>query len=231
MTATAPAFSAISACLALVTSMMTPPLSISARPVFRRRLVEWPLFCDMFKSFLNSQICSGLRPAWSSSAAASRTSRLCPSGTSVKPKRSYSRIALLRNGVVVKNRRQHLLLLAKSQLHVTTIRPSRVLGQTGQRRCRGHTGCPPSGELLTLFRRSGRSERDPHWPFVDPLADLLRIQHGRRKACCRVQRLKFHERLVEDLGDCGRIRSNRLPDTDAVFHDVSCSIAVPNGRL
>src|SRR5882762_3027813 len=44
MTATAPAFSAISACLASVTSMMTPPLSISARPVFRRRLVEFPFF-------------------------------------------------------------------------------------------------------------------------------------------------------------------------------------------
>jgi hypothetical protein len=30
-----------------VTSMMTPPLSISAKPVFRRKLVELPLFCDM----------------------------------------------------------------------------------------------------------------------------------------------------------------------------------------
>src|ERR1035441_4277094 len=47
MTATAPARSAISACFAVVTSMMTPPLSISARPVFRRRLVLCPLFCDM----------------------------------------------------------------------------------------------------------------------------------------------------------------------------------------
>src|SRR6266852_6318498 len=27
--------------------MMTPPLSISASPVLRRRLVELPLFCDM----------------------------------------------------------------------------------------------------------------------------------------------------------------------------------------
>src|SRR5271165_3004276 len=52
ITATAPAFSAMDACSALVTSMTTPPLSISARPVFRRRLVgllfcELP-FCDMF---------------------------------------------------------------------------------------------------------------------------------------------------------------------------------------
>ncbi len=47
MTATAPAFSAMEACSALVTSMMTPPLSISARPVLRRREVELPLFCDM----------------------------------------------------------------------------------------------------------------------------------------------------------------------------------------
>src|SRR4029077_6333453 len=51
MTDTAPAFSAITACSALVTSMMTPPLSISARPVFRRKLVELPLFCDMLDSF------------------------------------------------------------------------------------------------------------------------------------------------------------------------------------
>ena len=47
MTATAPARSAMVACSALVTSMMTPPLSISARPVLRRRLVLVPLFWDM----------------------------------------------------------------------------------------------------------------------------------------------------------------------------------------
>ena len=34
ITAQAPAFSAILACSALVTSMMTPPFSISARPTF-----------------------------------------------------------------------------------------------------------------------------------------------------------------------------------------------------
>src|SRR5689334_3827277 len=37
ITAAAPAFSAISAWRASVTSMITPPLSISANPVFRRR--------------------------------------------------------------------------------------------------------------------------------------------------------------------------------------------------
>src|SRR5712692_9808835 len=47
ITATAPAFSAITACSALVTSMMTPPFSISASPVFKRRLVELPLVCDI----------------------------------------------------------------------------------------------------------------------------------------------------------------------------------------
>src|SRR5271165_2483892 len=47
ITATAPAFSAMEACSALVTSMITPPFSISARPVFRRRLVLLPLFWDM----------------------------------------------------------------------------------------------------------------------------------------------------------------------------------------
>src|ERR1700686_4630383 len=50
MTATAPACSAMVACSELVTSMMTPPLSISARPVLRRRLVLVPLFFDMVDS-------------------------------------------------------------------------------------------------------------------------------------------------------------------------------------
>ena len=36
MTATAPASSAIDACSAVVTSMITPPLSISARPLLTR---------------------------------------------------------------------------------------------------------------------------------------------------------------------------------------------------
>src|SRR5450631_1025819 len=47
-TATAPARSAMVAWSALVTSMMTPPLSISARPVLRRReVVLEPLCWDM----------------------------------------------------------------------------------------------------------------------------------------------------------------------------------------
>src|SRR3954470_4546063 len=48
ITETAPAFSAITACSALVTSIMTPPLSISARPVLRRRdVLLLPLFWDI----------------------------------------------------------------------------------------------------------------------------------------------------------------------------------------
>src|SRR5580692_8660353 len=43
ITAQAPAFSAIFACSALVTSMITPPLSISAKPTFTRHSFE-PLF-------------------------------------------------------------------------------------------------------------------------------------------------------------------------------------------
>src|ERR1700752_574285 len=43
MTATAPARSAMVAWSALAPSIITPPLSISARPVFRRRLVLLPL--------------------------------------------------------------------------------------------------------------------------------------------------------------------------------------------
>src|ERR1700716_3735765 len=58
ITATAPAFSAIDACSAFVTSITTPPLSISARPVFRRREVdpfwELPLCFDMVDSFLGT---------------------------------------------------------------------------------------------------------------------------------------------------------------------------------
>src|SRR3954453_5863322 len=57
MTETAPAFSAISAWRASVTSMMTPPLSISARPVLRRRLVELPLFWDIVGYLWNGEEC------------------------------------------------------------------------------------------------------------------------------------------------------------------------------
>ncbi len=46
MTATAPASSAIFACSALTTSMMTPPLSISARPVLTRRVPTSLLVSD-----------------------------------------------------------------------------------------------------------------------------------------------------------------------------------------
>src|ERR1700722_5876891 len=59
MTATAPACSAMVACAGVVTSMMTPPLSISARPVLRRSEVLFPLLVDMCEPFglsaLNSQ--------------------------------------------------------------------------------------------------------------------------------------------------------------------------------
>src|SRR6266566_1074907 len=68
ITATAPAFSAMEACSALVTSMMTPPLSISARPVLRRRLVLLlPLFCDMGglrKTVISYQLTRGDGAAW-----------------------------------------------------------------------------------------------------------------------------------------------------------------------
>src|ERR1700686_1208238 len=57
ITETAPAFSAITACSALVTSIMTPPLSISARPVFKRKLVGLPLFCDMFSYSFQVVLC------------------------------------------------------------------------------------------------------------------------------------------------------------------------------
>src|SRR5439155_420590 len=54
ITAHAPAFSAIFACSALVTSMITPPLSISARPTFTRHsfdpLLPLPLPFTFFAS-------------------------------------------------------------------------------------------------------------------------------------------------------------------------------------
>src|ERR1700686_2555144 len=59
MTATAPACSAMVACSALVTSMMTPPLSISARPVLRRREVGLPLFFDMVAPRSGYQLLAG----------------------------------------------------------------------------------------------------------------------------------------------------------------------------
>src|SRR6266852_6189017 len=56
ITAHAPAFSAIFACSAFVTSMITPPLSISARPTFTRHsfdpLLPLPLPFTFFASIL-----------------------------------------------------------------------------------------------------------------------------------------------------------------------------------
>src|SRR5579871_27041 len=51
ITATAPARSAISACLASVTSIITPPLSISARPVFRRKVRFDDVLCVFEEAF------------------------------------------------------------------------------------------------------------------------------------------------------------------------------------
>ena len=55
----------MTACSALMTSMMTPPFSISARPVFKRKLVELPLFCDMkLLLLINLNQRPGLAPDW-----------------------------------------------------------------------------------------------------------------------------------------------------------------------
>src|SRR5450755_808274 len=76
MTATAPAFSATSACSTLITSMMTPPLSISASPVFRRRLALLPLFSDIVFS-LDRRLRCGFASAcrWTYGCAATRAQR------------------------------------------------------------------------------------------------------------------------------------------------------------
>src|SRR5215467_13847332 len=55
ITAQAPAFSAMRACSALVTSMMTPPFSISARPTLTRHSLELPLLALPF-GFIASMI-------------------------------------------------------------------------------------------------------------------------------------------------------------------------------
>ena len=47
MTEAAPASSAMRACSTLITSMMTPPLSISAKPTFRRRVVPVKLLSSL----------------------------------------------------------------------------------------------------------------------------------------------------------------------------------------
>src|SRR5208283_3675173 len=59
ITAQAPAFSAITACSALVTSMMTPPLSISARPTLRRK--DSSMY--MFGSWLGDRLRLAASPA------------------------------------------------------------------------------------------------------------------------------------------------------------------------
>src|SRR5579872_1869785 len=59
MTAVAPAFSAITACSALVTSMITPPFSISARPVFKRNVSSryMQALLNHCRSFGQGRIC------------------------------------------------------------------------------------------------------------------------------------------------------------------------------
>src|SRR5579883_2376670 len=57
ITAAAPAFSAILACSTLVTSMMTPPLSISARPTFNRKSSDRYIFVLLFLDKRGSRLC------------------------------------------------------------------------------------------------------------------------------------------------------------------------------
>src|SRR5215472_4037502 len=53
ITDAAPAFSAITACSALVTSMITPPLSISAKPTFTRNVSSRNIGPSSIERFLN----------------------------------------------------------------------------------------------------------------------------------------------------------------------------------
>src|SRR5271163_1034638 len=88
ITATAPDRSAISACLAVVTSMITPPLSISARPVFRRRLVlVCPLFCDIGLPSSRASFYSSfaIRGIWFCSYGGCVVAGLGPAGTGLSP--------------------------------------------------------------------------------------------------------------------------------------------------
>src|SRR3978361_977932 len=67
MTATAPASSAILACSAVTTAIMTPPLSIWARPRLAVQVpvsgVEWPLVVGVLGA-MGSTVISGQDPVW-----------------------------------------------------------------------------------------------------------------------------------------------------------------------
>ena len=63
MTDVAPASSAMRACSTFITSMMTPPLSISARPTFRRRLVAVKLLFSLFRHGLRPRFGAASGPA------------------------------------------------------------------------------------------------------------------------------------------------------------------------
>src|SRR5579871_1956388 len=76
ITAHAPAFSAMRACSALVTSIMTPPLSISARPTLTRHSFEDPLLPLPFTFFA-----SMIHPPYRKSNTETRKSFLLLRGT------------------------------------------------------------------------------------------------------------------------------------------------------
>src|SRR5258708_21984925 len=90
ITAHAPAFSAIFACSALVTSMITPPLSISARPTFTRHsfdpLLALPLPFTFFASILGLLSQLGLLDG----VAPSKLFHFCPMTTNLPLPRARS---------------------------------------------------------------------------------------------------------------------------------------------
>src|ERR1700687_1920267 len=101
ITAHAPAFSAIFACSALVTSMITPPLSISARPTFTRHsfdpLLALPLPFTFFASILGLlsqlELLDGVAP--------SNPFHFCPMTTNLPLPRARTSPASLRISPVI----------------------------------------------------------------------------------------------------------------------------------
>src|SRR5229473_3363598 len=101
ITAHAPAFSAIFACSALVTSMITPPLSISAKPTFTRHsfdpLLPLPLpftfFASIFRLLSLLEILGGLSP--------SNLFHFCPMTTNLPLPRARTSPASLRISAVM----------------------------------------------------------------------------------------------------------------------------------
>ena len=175
MTATAPAFSAIFACSASTTSMMTPPLSISARPVLTRRVPVSLTLLSVVVAILRVRRASvvgdrRIAPAWSNiavdpvtTAATGRTP--CRStGPWTRPLLGGLRHDGNGDGVGLRGARLHLRrghaarrILRRAGANVVLTRTSTPAGARAspsvQRSATGRTPTRPSRSTPTAARR------------------------------------------------------------------------------